>query len=362
MLTDDDLGRCPSLRQGPLVQVATSAITAARSLGGGRFATVARSFTVPFVFDGMEAAFRNGEEPVAQVAALLGAAAEFLQAAHRSGFDRLGVAGPRGSGDERPVEQITGEHYGRLFEAFADNAFWDEPARLLRDRLSRNQVETGRITGAEVLDAGCGGGRYTAAWVKLGARSAVGLDISAVGLESARKRVEAAGLSGVTFQEGSVLAMPFEDSRFDVAFSNGVLHHTTNWQQGIKELVRVLKPGGLGFLYLIENPGGLFWDLIEILRLVMDGEEKATARAALGLLGIPANRVFYMLDHVMVPINIRLTPQEIEQALAAAGAVQIRRLERGTDWDRIERIHQREPFAEVKYGVGENRYIFSKGR
>ena len=67
-----------------------------------------------------------------------------------------------------------------------------------------------------------------------------------------------------------------------------------------------------------------------------------------------------MLDHVMVPINIRLRPEEIEYCLAKAGATGVRRLNRGTDFDRIEKIYQEEPFATVKYGVGENRYVFSK--
>ena len=62
----------------------------------------------------------------------------------------------------------------------------------------------------------------------------------------------------------------------------------------------------------------------------------------------------------MVPINLRLTCSEIEQQLAAAGAINTRRLTRGANFDRVERIYQKDPFAELKYGVGENRYTFSK--
>ena len=67
-----------------------------------------------------------------------------------------------------------------------------------------------------------------------------------------------------------------------------------------------------------------------------------------------------MLDHVMVPINQRLTPDAVASALAQAGASDIRRLTRGTDFDRIEQIYRQTPFATVKYGVGENRFVFSK--
>jgi hypothetical protein len=62
----------------------------------------------------------------------------------------------------------------------------------------------------------------------------------------------------------------------------------------------------------------------------------------------------------MVPINVRLNSAEIEQCLTDAGAVKVRRLARGTDFDRVESIYQRVPWAKLKYGIGENRYVFSK--
>jgi hypothetical protein len=138
------------------------------------------------------------------------------------------------------------------------------------------------------------------------------------------------------------------------------LHHTTDWREGLFELVRVLRPGGLGWLYLIENPGGYFWDIVEVLRVIMRNEDRGAARTALQSVGIPANRIFYMLDHVMVPINVRLTPDEIEDTLREAGAAGLRRLSRGADFDRVEAIHRGDPYAVEKYGVGENRYVFSK--
>jgi hypothetical protein len=116
-----------------------------------------------------------------------------------------------------------------------------------------------------------------------------------------------------------------------------------------------------GGLYVIERPGGLFWDVIEILRVIMRHEVREVARGALQAPDIPSNRVFYMLDHVMVPINQRLTQEAVTSALLHAGAADIRRLTRGTDFDRIEQIYRQAPFATVKYGVGENRFVFSKG-
>src|SRR5207244_1364571 len=161
------------------------------------------------------------------------------------------------------VISITGEHYGRLFQAFSSRSFWDEPVLLLRTRLERNGVDISRLEQKEVLDAGCGGGRYTAAWRILGAKRAVGIDASEIGIEDAIKRTSDANLEGVEFKQANALKVPFKDQSYDIVFSNGVLHHTENWQQGINELVRVLKRGGLGWLYLIEKPGGVVWDVIE---------------------------------------------------------------------------------------------------
>lgn len=121
-----------------------------------------------------------------------------------------------------------------------------------------------------------------------------------------------------------------------------------------------MKPGGFGWLYLIENPGGLYWGLIEVLRLVMKNENGNFARKILSDMGIPANRVFYMLDHVMSPVNSLLTSEEIEQCLVDCGAKNVERLKRGVDFDRIEKIFRNEPYAAVKYGIGENRHIFTK--
>jgi SAM-dependent methyltransferase len=312
----------------------------------------------------MESIFATGDEPIGAIDHRFNNLADFFHFANSRDFPSIGQPVDH-SGDANGqafsnIESVTGEHYGRLFEAFSASSFWDEPARLLRLRLERNGIYQSQIFGKEVLDAGCGGGRYTVAWRLLGAKRAIGVDVSCLGIESARRHLVDAGIDGVTFELGNVLKLPFADNSFDIVFSNGVLHHTPNWRAGVAELVRVLKPGGMGWLYLIEDPGGLFWDVIETLREIMKDEQRDVARVSLQILGLTANRIFYMLDHVMVPINVRLSPDKIEGCLVATGATNIRRLSRGSDLDRIERIYQSEPYARVKYGVGENRYIFSK--
>jgi SAM-dependent methyltransferase len=359
-VTRDMTCLAPCLAGGPLAGPGVALVSAAAELGGTRWASLARVWCVVYLFDAMEWVFASDRDPTVHVQIALERMSSFLRVAAETRFAALGTPDRAERSVDLAIEEETGEHYGRLFEAFGSASFWEEPRHLLQTRLDRNGVDPSRYRGRRVLDAGCGGGRYTVAWRLLGARHVTGIDISAVGIEDARRRVTAQGVGDIVFHQGSVLELPCADASFDVVFSNGVLHHTTDWRQGVRELVRALVPGGLGWLYVIEHPGGLFADLVDILRVIMRDERREVARAALHLLGTPANRVYYMLDHVMVPINHRLTPEAVASALLEAKATDIRRLTRGTDFDRIEQIHRQRPFASVNYGVGENRFVFSK--
>lgn len=363
-LTESDFAAASCLKSGSIAESARRLVLTSRLLPPGSSSSVLRAWCVPYLFQRMEEALAKHQEPVAVMNEALVSLSTLLGSAAAAQLPLW--AGAKGdwlsnaSEQAQAVEKVTGEHYGKLFEAFSPESYWEEPTRILRQRLERNGIDCSNFSEKSALDVGCGGGRYTVAWKLLGAKTATGYDISTTGLADARARVESAGVKGVSFEQGNVLELPHPSDHFDIVFSNGVLHHTVDWKKGTHEIVRVLKPGGLGWLYLIENPGGLFWDMIEILRRVMHGESKDFARQALRLLGMPANRIFYMLDHVMVPINDRLTAEEIQSCLESAGAKSVRRLTRGCDFDRVEHIHRGTPYAEIHFGVGEQRFVFSK--
>ncbi|MGB7208334.1 MAG: class I SAM-dependent methyltransferase [Pyrinomonadaceae bacterium] len=360
-MTDFEIAPC--LAKGPLAECGLEFTNAARDLGDQPFASILRAWCLPSLFTKMEQLLDTGQDPVDGINSALRDLTRFLSGATVAAFKFIETNGNQPAlvdSANKDVKDLTGDHYGNLFKEFSSRSYWDEPVSLLEQRLTRNGISLSEIQDKSVLDSGCGGGRYSAAWRLLGANPVVGVDISPINIDDATRRAKLANLEGISFKEGNVLDLPFDNDEFDIVFSNGVLHHTTDWEKGIAELMRVLKPGGWGWLYLIENPGGVFWDVIEILRVVMKNEDKAKSRAALQQLHMPANRIFYMLDHVMVPINLRLKPAEIEDCLHSCGAVNVRRLVRGADIDRIERIFQGEQYAAKRFGVGENRYIFSK--
>ncbi len=95
-----------------------------------------------------------------------------------------------------------------------------------------------------VLDVGAGPGlllRDLALSVGPGGRAA-GLDMSAAMLAIAGRRCE--GLAQVTLEQGNACELPFADASFDVAVSTQVYEYVPDMALALRELFRVMKPGG----------------------------------------------------------------------------------------------------------------------
>ena len=103
-----------------------------------------------------------------------------------------------------------------------------------------------------VLDACCGTGDLAIAALGRGAE-VVGLDFSEAMLERARKKSAA-----VEWVAGDVLALPFEDAAFDAVTVGFGVRNVDDLAAGLRELRRVLRPGGrLGILEITRPRGAL---------------------------------------------------------------------------------------------------------
>jgi len=100
----------------------------------------------------------------------------------------------------------------------------------------------------KVVEVGCGMGTDLLEYAKGGA-IVTGLDLTPRHVELARKRFRLYNQSG-TFVIGDAEELCFKDNSFDFAYSNGVLHHTPRTEQAVKEMHRVLKPGGRALIIL----------------------------------------------------------------------------------------------------------------
>ena len=110
-----------------------------------------------------------------------------------------------------------------------------------------------------VLDAGCGGGRNLVYFLRCG-YEVCGVDLSPDAI--AHVRALAAGLAphlpADNFRAEAVEGMSFADADFDVVISSAVLHFARDeehWQRMLREMWRVLKPGGIFFARLASSVG-----------------------------------------------------------------------------------------------------------
>lgn len=104
--------------------------------------------------------------------------------------------------------------------------------------------------GAEILDAGCGGGANVAAWLKRCPHSHVtGLDYSEVSVAETKKENEAAIRAGrCNVVQGNVSKLPFPEARFDMVSAFETVYFWPGLEACFAEVNRVLKPGGTFFI------------------------------------------------------------------------------------------------------------------
>jgi ubiquinone/menaquinone biosynthesis C-methylase UbiE len=160
--------------------------------------------------------------------------------------------------------------------------------------------------GARVLELGCGKAEKTRTLAETGrAREIVALEVDAI--QHARN-LEAPQLPGVQFHHGGAEAIPADDNSFDIVLMFKSLHHvpTEQMDQALREIARVLKPGGLAWISEPVYAG----DFNDILRLFHD--EKVVREKAFAAINKAVDLTYLRLEN-QIFFNTRSQFDNFEQ-------------------------------------------------
>jgi len=104
-----------------------------------------------------------------------------------------------------------------------------------------------------------------------GGARVTGVDLTPRSIETSRHHLKLYGQSG-DFALTDAEHLPFADESFDVVYSNGVLHHTPDTAEAVREVYRLLRPGGLARVMLYHRNSWYYWFEIMLHRGLLRGQ------------------------------------------------------------------------------------------
>jgi 2-polyprenyl-3-methyl-5-hydroxy-6-metoxy-1,4-benzoquinol methylase len=110
---------------------------------------------------------------------------------------------------------------------------------------------TGKAGGLDILIAGCGTGQQSIEVAgQFNAARILAVDLSLASLAYAKRMTEALGVSGIVYAQADILKLAGLGRDFDVVQASGVLHHLAEPLLGWRELLALLRPGGMMYVGL----------------------------------------------------------------------------------------------------------------
>ena len=141
-------------------------------------------------------------------------------------------------------------------------------ARYALEPYIRGFARFDEAAGRDVLEIGVGMGADHLQWALSRPRSLTGVDLTPRAVEFTRARLRAHGAAS-DLRVADAERLPFADASFDIVYSWGVLHHTPDTPRTIREVHRVLRPGGVARVMVYHTHslvGYMLWARYALLR------------------------------------------------------------------------------------------------
>jgi len=172
---------------------------------------------------------------------------------------------PEGARDEQEASQHVRKMFTRIAPRYdlLNHLLSLQMDRLWRARTAHELKPILDRPDALVLDLCCGTGDLAFALARNARARIVGADFShAMLVRAMEKSVAANGSAPLPVFEADALRLPFADNSFDLVASAFGFRNLANYEEGLLEIFRVLKPGGtLGVLEFTEPAAGMLGDL-----------------------------------------------------------------------------------------------------
>ncbi|AIS16916.1 SAM-dependent methyltransferase [Pseudomonas rhizosphaerae] len=160
--------------------------------------------------------------------------------------------------------QVVQRQFGEQASAYLSSAVHAQGAEF-----ALLQAELAGQSHARLLDLGCGAGHVSFHCAPL-VNQVVAYDLSQQMLDVVASAARERGLGNVSTQLGPAEQLPFADGEFDYVFSRYSAHHWSDLGLALREVRRVLKPGGVACFIDVMSPGSPLLDTylqsVEVLR------------------------------------------------------------------------------------------------
>lgn len=165
----------------------------------------------------------------------------------------------------------TQSHHDKVSQQFGSqaSAYLSSAVHATGRDLERLSTRLADFPQAKLLDMGCGAGHASfvaASQVK----EVIAYDLSEQMLSVVNDAAQTRGLSNLSTQQGYAETLPFADATFDIVISRYSAHHWHDVGKALREVKRVLKPGGIAIFMDVMSPGHPVLDIwlqtVEALR------------------------------------------------------------------------------------------------